>query len=205
MMLMFFPNFLEQFEEMLASNISTEINSFDNMENFYRPLNMDDTDLKITSQDIFNQDFDDRLLPEMDTNILYDELDSNTNKNSQHIIYTGVEDFMLGAGNEWCEEISPSKYVTSSSNTTTMKRKATTITNTILPVKRNKLDLTVRIQSIKAQELTSTSIVGQNQDLNTANICEEILDMQAPPAFPIIVSIFQILKFYLNIRFFFNC
>lgn len=177
---------------MLASNISTEINSFDNMENFYRPHNMDDTDFKITSQDIFNQDFEDVLLPEMDTNILYDELDSKTNNNSQNIIYTGVvEDFMLGAGNEWCEEISPSKYVTSSSNTTTMKRKATTMTNTILPVKRNKLDLTVCIQSINAHEVTSTSIVGQNQGLNTANICDEILDMQAPPAFPINVSIFK--------------
>ncbi|KAL5273895.1 hypothetical protein ACFFRR_000574 [Megaselia abdita] len=168
---------------MLASNLSTEIHSFDNMENFYKPHNMDDTDLKITSQDFFNQDFED-LLPELNSNIFDEGQDSNIN-NSQNSIYTGVGDIMLGAGNDWCDGISQSKYVTSSLSTNTMKRKATTMTNTILPVKRNKLDLTVRIQPINAQEPTSTSIVGQNQVPNTANICDDILDMQTP-AFPII-------------------
>uniref|UniRef100_T1GD65 BZIP domain-containing protein n=1 Tax=Megaselia scalaris TaxID=36166 RepID=T1GD65_MEGSC len=108
------------------------------------------------------------------------------------------KDVMLGTGNDWCENlstISQSKYVTSSSQsyTNTVKRKAETMTNhtntAILPIKRNKLDLKVRIQQINAQELTSTNTVGQFQTidppLNTASICNDILDMQAPPEFPV--------------------
>lgn len=178
---------------MFASNLSTEIHSFDNMENFYKPHNMDDTDLKITSQDFLPQEIleDCDLLSEINTNIFDGGQDSN---NSQNTIYTGVEDLMLGSGNDWCGKlISQSNYVTSSANTNTMKRKATTMTNnntTILPVKRNKLDLTVRIQSINAQETTSTSTVGQIQIPNTANICDDILDMQTPLNFQNNVSIF---------------
>lgn len=154
---------------------------------------MDDTDLKITSQDFYQHLEDFNPLPsEIDINVFDAGQTIYNSNNSQNSIYTGVEDYMLGTGNDWCDGISPSKYMTSSStsshsHTNTTKRKATTVTNAILPVKRNKLDLTVRIQSTSVQESTSTSIVGQV--LNTANICDDILDMQAPIF--VIVSIFS--------------
>lgn len=180
---------------MLASNLSTETQSFENY-NFYQPHNMDTEDLKITSQDFLPPEeiLDDcGLYQEIQTTIYNEELESSNN--SQNTIYTGVEDFMLGAGNDWCDGgISQSKYVTSSStqtNTNTMKRKMMTNTTT-LPVKRNKLDLTVRIQSTIAPESTSTNTVGQTHQqhsLNTASICDDILDMQAP-VFPNNVSYF---------------
>lgn len=181
---------------MLASNFNTDTDIFDNLENFYQPHNMDDIDLKITSQDFCSQSLEDSNL--FQTQLFAEE---PTIDNSQNSIFTGIgKDVMLGTGNDWCENlstISQSKYVTSSSQsyTNTVKRKAETMTNhtntAILPIKRNKLDLKVRIQQINAQELTSTNTVGQFQTidppLNTASICNDILDMQAPPEF---VSIF---------------
>ena len=177
----FFHFFLEAFEEMIASNIDTDNLLFEDFFPNNNNNNMDDD--KITSQDFapWSQNLEDcDLAPETNYMINDDEWDN--------AIFTRAGDVMLGSGNVWLPAtISHSSYVTKLEETNTLKRKSTSTMTNNTPVKRNKFNLQLRIQSNNAQQATTNNTVGQT--LNTANICNEILDMQSGPVYPQYVSI----------------